>query len=112
MTVAELAEFWVHRVTVEPYEGEGAYGPIYGAPVADVACYVENRRQLVRDRTGAEVVSDTTIYAPVERAGLFPPGSRVALPDHTPVAATLVISTSPLTSGGLGLPDHVVIACK
>lgn len=109
---SELGDFYVHRVAVEPYEGEGSYGPVFGPRVDDVACYVENRRQLVRDSDGAEVVSDTTVYAPPERAALFPPGSLVHLPDHTFAATTTVISCGVLTSGALELPDHIAVACR
>src|SRR5690625_239131 len=109
----ELGELFVHAVTVETCTGHGAYGPIYADPVPDVPCYVEHRTQLVRDRTGAEVVSSTTIYAPPARAGLFTPESRVTLlPDHMPTASTLVLTAGALTSGGLGLPDHAVITCR
>lgn len=58
-------------VTVTPYSGEGAYGPIYGAAV-DVDCRVQADRKLVRSSGGDEVVAETTIYV----LPVLPSGAR------------------------------------
>lgn len=47
--------------TVEPYQGHGAYGPVYGAPV-ELVCRIEPKRRMVRNRQGQEVVSDATVF--------------------------------------------------
>lgn len=68
-------------VTVSPYVGETANGPAYGEPVT-VDCRVNYERKLVRDTTGDEVVSESTVYSlPEHTAGrtvdLFPPESLI-----------------------------------
>lgn len=44
-------------MTVEPLEGNSAYGPIYGDPLTADA-YVEPKRKVVTDKEGKEVVSE------------------------------------------------------
>jgi hypothetical protein len=48
------------EVTVEPYMGEGAYGPTFGAPLA-VRARVEGRRRVVRRADGETVTSTATV---------------------------------------------------
>ncbi|HEY9409328.1 MAG TPA: hypothetical protein VIQ30_22655 [Pseudonocardia sp.] len=105
-TTAELAEFWVHTVTVEPYMGVGGSGPIYGPPT-DVACFVEHTRRVVRSGDAREVVSEAQVFTSPDRAALFPPDSRVALDDGRP--ATVIVAAVH-TSGALDLPDHLAVA--
>lgn len=90
-----------HSVTVEAFEGAGAYGPVYGAAVT-VRALVRPGLRLVRAPDGSEVVSSTTVFA---RRGLTaPPGSRVTLPDGR---VTTVIACLDQDGGGLPTPDHV-----
>ncbi|MCA1195130.1 hypothetical protein [Saccharopolyspora sp. 6V] len=63
-------------MTVEPYLGSGAYGDVFGDPV-DHRAYVEDSRRLVRDDTGAEVVSETTVRTRPDVSA--PPGSRITV---------------------------------
>ena len=92
-----------HTVTVEPYAGSSAYGPVYGSPVT-VACFLDQKTRTVRDRTNREVVSTSTFYA---RPGLVcPPESRVTLPDGR---RTTVIAVLNRDGGGLPTPDHVEV---
>lgn len=103
----DLAEFLVHTVTVEPFEGESGYGgPVYGPPV-DTTCFVDETTRMVRDGNGTETVSSTTIYAAKDAP--ITGGSRVTLPSGD---ATTVISTSRHNSGPLDLPDHLEAACE
>src|SRR5690606_41221972 len=52
-----------HTVIIRPFLGEGPFGPSYGEPVQTRA-WVDERRRLVRDPEGAEVVSEATVYLP------------------------------------------------
>lgn len=104
MTAEELDEFYVHEVTVRPLTGTGAFGPIYG-PETTVPCFIDNTRGLVRNGEGAEIVSETTLTAPPQHAGAFPPGTEVDLPDRT----ATVIKAGEADSGNLDLPDHVEV---
>lgn len=100
----DLADFWVHTVTVEALTGSGGMGDTYAAPVP-LLCFVDDKRRLVRSASGEEVISETTIYAP--KGTSLPDQSRVNLPSGR---AALVISTSIFDSAALDLPDHIVLA--
>lgn len=103
----DLVEFFVHTVSVEPFEGESGYGgTIYGAPV-DVACFVDETTRMVRATDGSEVVSSSTVYAGPDAP--ITNGSRVTLPSGD---TTVVVATSRHDSGPLDLPDHLEAACE
>lgn len=51
-----------HQVTVERYEGRGAYGDIYAEPEVIDRVQVEEQQRLIRGPTGAEKLSPATIY--------------------------------------------------
>jgi hypothetical protein len=107
--VSELAEFWVHQVTIETYRGtNGAGVKVYAAPQTDDV-FVEGKTRLVRDGNGAQVVSQATLYGDVSLGALLPPLSRVTLPDGR---VTTVLSTNTNDSGSLGLPDHVAVSLQ
>lgn len=74
------------KVTVEAYEGTGAYGPIYSDPVT-VAARVETVRKLVRSKTGDEVVAEATVY--VQPGLTCPPESLITLPGESVQRTTL-----------------------
>lgn len=94
-----------HTAVIEPLTGEGAYGPVFGPPVTE-PCLAEDKRQLVRDATGLEIVSDTTLY--FKPGVVCPPGSRVTVHGRTTTAITSLIGDG----GGLPTPDHVEVALK
>lgn len=74
--MVNVDHFLFHEATVEPLTGEGAYGDVYGAPVA-VPCFAESERSLVRDSAGQEVVSEGAIYT--ELSANIPVGSKVTV---------------------------------
>jgi hypothetical protein len=101
----DLPEFLLqHTVTVEPWEGSGGYGDIWGAPF-DLQCFVEDKRRLVRAADGSEVVSETTVYA--NRGPSIPNRSRITLPSGR---QPLVITDH--DGGALPVPSHLEIACE
>lgn len=100
----DIADFFVHTVQVETFQGTGAAGPVYAAP-ATVACYLDSSNQLVRNGTGEQVVSSTRVYCAVGDAGRFTPDSRVTAGGR----AAQVITTNQLDAPGLGLPEHTVV---
>jgi hypothetical protein len=97
------AHLLVHTASVEPYQGSGAYGDVYGAAV-NVPCFYEGVRRLVRDSDGTEVVSEATIY--VNPGVDVPSGSRVTVNGY----ASTVISVSDLDDGGLTGLAHKEVA--
>lgn len=56
-----------HELTVQPFKGSGAYGPVFDAPVT-VRARVEGRRRTVKRGDGSEVISSAmaTIRPEVE----------------------------------------------
>lgn len=97
----ELAEFWVHQTTVRTHKGSGPFGEEYADPVT-VPCFVDARRQLVRDDSGREVTSEATVTGPVESTDLFLPESVTTIEGRE----RTVISLARHTGGPLDLPDH------
>ena len=99
--MSDLTDFWAHTVSVVTVAGSGGMGDIYAAPVT-LDCFIDDKRKLVRAAGGAEVVSETTIYAPAGTTILE--GSLVTLPGGR-VATVLTVAVR--SSGILELPDHV-----
>jgi hypothetical protein len=70
-------------VSVRTYQGEGAYGPLFG-PAVTTWCQLDAGRRLVRNRAGDEVVSESTLrLSPdldesLDLEALFTPESLVA----------------------------------
>ncbi|MEE2041279.1 hypothetical protein Q8791_29045 [Nocardiopsis sp. CT-R113] len=94
-----------HRVDVEPYLGSGAHGDAYGPPVR-VRAQVDEKRRLVRDKSGAEVVSEATLRGRLATESHYPPGSRVTLPTGR---VTWVISAHRHDDAGLGGWQHTEV---
>ncbi len=96
-----------HTITVEPYEGSSGRGDIYGAPV-QVTCFVDQKRRLVRAANGSQVVSSSTVFAPLDT--VCPPRSRVTLPDGH---AALVIGTAQHRAAGVAeAVEHLEITLE
>lgn len=95
----------VHGVTIEPYQGAGAYGDVYGPPT-DVRCFLDQQTRLTRDTGGNTVTSTSTVFTTPEVE--CPAGSRITLPDGR---ATTVIAALRRDGGDLGTPDHLEIQC-
>jgi len=102
-TADELDDFLVHTVTVVPLVGSVGMGDVHGPPVTGVPCFVDETTRMVRDRTGAQVVSSATVYARTT-APDAPPGSLITLPSGRTVG---VLAQARRASGPLDLPDHV-----
>lgn len=92
-----------HTASIEPYQGSGASGPVYGAPVT-VQCYREDKRRKVRASNGAEVVAATTLFC--QLGVVVPAGSRVDLGDRK----TDVITTATYDGGALPVPSHIEVS--
>jgi hypothetical protein len=115
MNWAEFIELHIpepRTVSVEAYEGSGAYGDVFASPADVGPCVVDDTNRRVAAQTqgaeGGEVVSSTTVFAPP--GTVAPPGSRVTLPWNGRV--TRVLATSFLDDHGLGLPEHVELSLE
>lgn len=97
------AALWQHVVTVEPYEGSGAFGDVYGPPT-EVRCLLSEQTRMVRGPDGSDTVSSASYIAPVEHRP--PLGSRVTLPDGR---ETTVISVDRADGGTLPVPSNTTV---
>ncbi|MEU0719050.1 hypothetical protein ABZ498_17965 [Streptomyces lavendulocolor] len=95
-----------HRVTVEPYDGDSAYGPTYRPPV-EVRALVAEANKVTRNREGVEVTSTAQI---ITEPGLdCPPESRLTLPSGR---VTKAISVANHTAPGLPVPQSTEVMCE
>lgn len=96
-----------HTVTVEAYAGSGPYGDTYATAVT-VTCFADQKRRLIRAPDGSQVVSESTVYAPLDT--VCPPRSRVTLPDGQ---QTIVIAAHRRDAAGLAdAVEHLEIVCE
>jgi hypothetical protein len=96
-----------HRVTVEAYAGDTAYGPRYEPPVYDVPALVDESPRMVRDSDGREVLATAIVIAAPDLH--CPPGSHITLPDgRTTTALTVARHTAP----GLPVPANTEVRCE
>ncbi|MEU9606389.1 hypothetical protein [Streptomyces sp. NPDC048057] len=96
-----------HRIRIEPYLADSAYGPRYGPAAEDVPALVDATPRLVRAPDGREVSAAATFIAAPDLD--CPPGSRVTLPDgRTATALTVARHTAP----GLPVPACTEVSCE
>ncbi|WP_257032529.1 hypothetical protein [Streptomyces sp. 1331.2] len=96
-----------HRITVEPYLGDSAYGPVYGPPVPDVPALVSDTVRLVRAPDGRQVVSSAQVL--LDPDSVVPAGSRITLPSGR---ITTPITVATVDAPGLPVPAHVEVSCE
>jgi len=89
----------IHTVIVETQSGEGSSGDIYGPPTVR-QCFVDEARQLVRAQSGAEVVSEATIFDTLDADSIYVSDSRVTLPSGR---VAYVITAKRRDDGGMGI---------
>ena len=106
-----IGRLFTQTVSVETLTGQGAYGDVFADP-RTVQCFVQDRTKWTRDAQGEEVVSTSTIYAPIgaspdtpPTAGQFTPGSRVTLAGRT----AYVISVARQDSAGPARIHHTAV---
>lgn len=95
-----------HRIGVEPYQGDGAYGPVYGSLVVHPAL-VSSTVRMVRAADGRAVTSTAQIIAAPDLN--CPPGSRVTLPGGR---VTTVIASTGHTAPGLPVPASTEVMAE
>lgn len=93
-----------HTADIAAYTGTDGFGnPVYAAAVT-VACFQDDKRRLVRQNTGDEVISETTLYA---QLGLTCPVNSQATLSDGRVARVLQVLTR--DGGTLPVPSHLEI---
>jgi len=102
-----LNSLWVHRVPVKTKIGDTSYGEKYAASV-DVDCYIEDETKLVRDTSGSEVVSNSSLFADIDAASIFTQGSLVTLRrGDVRVISIAYLDAGPLAPGFEHLEVHL-----
>jgi hypothetical protein len=97
-----------HTIAIEPYQGADSFGASFYGPAVTVRCFLDAKVRMVRDAgTGAQVVSSSTAYAPLETVA--PAESRVTLPDGR---VTAVMQALRRDGAGLPTPDHLEIVLE
>lgn len=97
------ARLRTHTISVEPYVGSSAHGPVFG-PAVSVTCRVEETTRLVRSDTGTEVVSSITVFCDLDV--VIPAESRVTVNGRT----TTALAVSRLDTGGRSRLEHKEVA--
>ncbi len=106
MSAQDMAEFYVHTVTVEMFLDTSGYGvDLFSAPV-NILGFADDTRKLIRNGAGEQVVSESTVYTYPVNAPLFVADSRVTIGGNI----SRVIKTNTNDSGALDLPDHVAVS--
>lgn len=105
-----MADMYVHTAIVEKLLGTSGYGEdLFAAPVTLAppnGCLIDDTRKLVRSASGAQVVSETTLFTYPVNAPLFNADARVTINGNV----ARVIKTNTNDSGVLDLPDHVAVS--
>ena len=91
-------------VSVETYAGDGAYGPVYAAPVV-VPCNVQMKRRLVRNANGDEYVLMPLLTVHPDDMAAFTPETRLTIDGR----ASTVLSVAVLTFRGGA--NHAEVSC-
>jgi hypothetical protein len=92
-------------VSVETYAGDGAYGPVYAAPVV-VPCNVQMKRRLVRNANGDEYVLMPLLTVHPDDMAAFTPETRLTIDGR----ASTVTSVAPMTFRGK--TSHAEVDCS
>lgn len=101
-----ISRLFGHTVTIEPYQGEGAHGAVFGPPT-QVPCRINARRRYDRSAERHQVTAETVIYLP--RATDCPKRSQITLPDGQVTTATVV---APRDGGRLPTPAHLEVTVR
>lgn len=91
-------------VQVEPFTGDGAYGPVYG-PKKDVRGWLDDARHRTLDATGSEVTAGSRLFLPL--GADCPVRSRITLPDGR---TTTAVTVARRDGAGLPTPDHLEVS--
>lgn len=75
----EFADWYVHTVDVDTISPPDEWGATSSVTHNDVACWIEDRVQLVRNLDGEETVSTATLWLPLDKLDWFTPGSVVTV---------------------------------
>ncbi len=99
-----------NAVVIEGFEGSGADGDIYTAPILVPASFIEEKNRLVRNSTGDQVVSSATVILPLEYWAA--PSSRVTIWANTPQARTTILIVAARNTFNGATPNHAALSLE
>lgn len=102
-----LGMWWCNAIRVKPLLGSGAYGDTFGDEYTVLGKSRFGNR-LIRDATGAQVVSSSGAAFPATTTRI-PLGSQVQLPSSPPEQWRTVIAEAPHVTGTGLTPDYYSI---
>ncbi len=102
------ASFWFpHTVSIRARRSGGGMGPGHGAAVASIAEVVD-KRELIRDANGREVISNTRVTVPLSTEA--PLGSLVTVwPDRPDIRREATVLQVGRDENGPPLPSHLIL---
>lgn len=77
-----IARMFKGTCVVETFIGASAYGDQFAAEFTG-KCDIDDGTKLVRDAQGNEVVSSSTVFAPIADVARYKPGSKVTVNDRS-----------------------------
>lgn len=105
----DIADFFVHTVSVQTLLGVNAVGKVY-APAVNVTGFFDSELRLVRSHNGEEVVSSSSFYCSLADEPKFTTDSLVTSPSGV---VSHVIRVNALdTAGMLEGVEHAVVFLK
>jgi hypothetical protein len=106
----DLAEFWVHEVTVRRYTGSGAFGEAFAAAETLTGLVDDTAAgKVVSTATGDELITTAMLFLPPETP-LIPVESTVTLPAAFGARSARAVAVAFRDGGPLDLPDHLEVA--
>ena len=101
-------KFWFpHSVSINPLHAGGGMGPRHGAPVPSIA-EVLDKRELIRDSNGREVISNTRVTVPIDTDA--PIGSLVTVwPDRPALSREATVLMLGRDENDPPLPSHLIL---
>lgn len=89
------------RITIEAFEGESAYGPVYGAPVTGVPARFDGQRRVVRKADGTDLVASGTV--------IVRPDVTITTQSRVTIGADTYEVVDVLPAEGLARPSHLEV---
>jgi len=89
------------RITIEPFEGESAYGPVYGTAVAGIPARFDGQRRTVRKADGTDLVASGTL--------IVRPDVTIAAQSRVTIDSTVYEVVEVLPAEGLARPSHLEV---
>lgn len=89
------------RITIEPFEGESAYGPVYGTAVENIPARFDGQRRTVRKADGTDLIASGTV--------IVRPDVTVAAQSRVTIDSTVYEVVDVVPGQGLSRPSHLEV---